>query len=146
MLDDCCHVALPYTYIRAGLPLRGADRIGMVVSGFLAGAAACVALLSFATRSRKWYWSGSIEVAMVIWQQIFLTLAISIPFRIPLKSASALSCAAMAARIVHLVIVQLGTAKNIGVAASRLHWWLTAASLKFGADHFPFQIPCKKGF
>ena len=37
----------------------------------LGAAAACVILLSFAARSRKSYWSGCIQAAIVICQQIF---------------------------------------------------------------------------
>lgn len=54
LLYNGCHVVVPCAYVHAGLPPWGADRIGMVSSALLAAAAACVALLSLATRSRKW--------------------------------------------------------------------------------------------
>ena len=55
----------------------------------LGAAAACVILLSFAARSRKSYWSGCIQAAIVICQQIFAFLALSICLlKILLKSAS----------------------------------------------------------
>ena len=47
----------------------------MAASRLLGAAAACVILLSFAAESRKSYWGGCIQAAIVIWQQIFLTLA-----------------------------------------------------------------------
>ena len=40
-----------------------ADRSGMAASRFLAAAAACVILISFAAESRKSYWSGCMKVA-----------------------------------------------------------------------------------
>jgi len=48
------------------------DGSEVVASRFLAAAAVCVMLLSFAAERRKSYWSGRIKVAMVICQQIFL--------------------------------------------------------------------------
>ena len=55
----------------------------------LGAAAACVILLSFAARSRKSYWSGCIQAAIVICQQIFEILALVIfLLKILLKSAS----------------------------------------------------------
>ena len=55
-----------------------ADRIGMAASRLLGAAAACVILLSFAAEDRKSYWSGCIQAAAVICQQIFAILALVI--------------------------------------------------------------------
>ena len=50
----------------------------MAASRLLGAAAACVILLSFTARSRKSYWSGCIQAAIVICQQIFTFLALLI--------------------------------------------------------------------
>ena len=55
-----------------------ADRIGMAASRLLGAAAAYVILLSFAAENRKSYWSGCIQAARLICQQIFAILAILI--------------------------------------------------------------------
>ena len=67
-----------------------ADRIGVAASRLLAAAAACVILLSFAAEDCKSYWSGCIQAAIVICQQIFAILALVniFPFKIPFKNAS----------------------------------------------------------
>ena len=66
-----------------------ADRVVMAASRLLGAAAACVILLSFAAGSRKSYWSGCIQAAKVICQQISSILALVIFLsRITLKSAS----------------------------------------------------------
>ena len=66
-----------------------ADRIGMAASRLLGAAAACVILLSFAAENRKSYWSGCIQAARLICQQIFAILAILIfLLKFLLKSAS----------------------------------------------------------
>ena len=51
-----------------------ADRIVVAASRLLGAAAACVILLSFAAEHRKSYWSGCIQAAIVICQQIFAIL------------------------------------------------------------------------
>ena len=48
-----------------------ADLIVVAASRLLRAAAACVILLSFAAEDRKSYWSGCIQAARVICQQIF---------------------------------------------------------------------------
>ena len=71
------------------LNLCSADRIVMAAWMLLGAAAACVILLSFAARSRKSYWSGCIQAAIVICQQMFAFLALLICLlKILLKSAS----------------------------------------------------------
>ena len=55
-----------------------ADRIVMAASRLLGAAAAYVILLSFAAGSRKSYWSGCIQAATVICQQIFAILVLAI--------------------------------------------------------------------
>jgi len=55
-----------------------ADRIVMAASRLLDAAAACVILLSFAAEDCKSYWSGCIQAAIVICQQIFAILALVI--------------------------------------------------------------------
>ena len=55
-----------------------ADRIVVAASRLLGAAAACVILLSFAAEDRKSYWSGCIQAAVVICQQIFSILALII--------------------------------------------------------------------
>ena len=66
-----------------------ADRIVVAASRLLGAAAACVILLSFAAEQRKSYWNGKIQAAIVIWQQIFSTLALVIfLLKIILKNAS----------------------------------------------------------
>ena len=63
-----------------------ADRIVVAASRLLGAAAACVILLSFAAEHRKSYWSGCIQAAIVICQQIFAILAlVNFPFKIPFK-------------------------------------------------------------
>ena len=51
-----------------------ADRSGMAASRLLGAAAASVILLSSATEHRKSYWSGWIQAAIVICQEIFAIL------------------------------------------------------------------------
>ena len=112
-----------------------ADRIGMAASRLLAAAAACVILLSFAAEDCKSYWSGCIQAAMVICQQIFPILALIIfllkfPFkkcfkivffslwrRDPSGFGAAISDAIARSSIVFCNSV---SADRIGVAASRL--------------------------
>ena len=66
-----------------------ADRIVVAASRLLGAAAACVILLSFAAEHRKSYWSGCIQAAIRICQQIFAILALIIfLLKIVLKSAS----------------------------------------------------------
>ena len=61
----------------------------MAASRLLHAVAACVILLSFAAGLRKSYWSGCMEAATVICQQIFSILALVIfLLKILLKSAS----------------------------------------------------------
>ena len=50
----------------------------VAASRLLGAAAACVILLSFAAEHRKSYWSGCIQAAIVICQQIFAILALAI--------------------------------------------------------------------
>ena len=57
-----------------------ADRISVAALRLLGAAAACVILLSFAAEHRKSYWSGCIQAAIVICQQIFAILALAIFF------------------------------------------------------------------
>jgi len=66
-----------------------ADRIVVAASKLLGAAAACVILLSFAAEHRKSYWSGCIQAAIAICQQIFSILALGMfLLKILLKSAS----------------------------------------------------------
>ena len=66
-----------------------ADRIVVAASRLLGAAAACVMLLSFAAEHCKSYWSGCIQAARLICQQIFAILALVIfLLKILLKSAS----------------------------------------------------------
>ena len=66
-----------------------ADRIVVAASRLLGAAAACVILLSFAAEHRKSYWSGCIQAAIAICQQIFSILAlVMFLLEILLKSAS----------------------------------------------------------
>ena len=66
-----------------------ADRIGVAASRLLGAAAACVILLSFAAEDCKSYWSGCIQAAIVICQQIFPILALIIfLLKFLVKSAS----------------------------------------------------------
>ena len=55
-----------------------ADRIVVAASRLLGAAAACVILVSFAAEHQESYWSGCIQVAIVICQQIFAILALII--------------------------------------------------------------------
>ena len=55
-----------------------ADRIVMAASRLLGAAAACVILLSFVAEGCKSYWSGCIQAATVICQQIFAILVLAI--------------------------------------------------------------------
>ena len=54
------------------------DRIVMAASRLLRAVAALVILLFFAAGLRKSYWSGCMNAATVIWQQIFSILALVI--------------------------------------------------------------------
>ena len=66
-----------------------ADRIGMAAWMLLGAAAACVILLSFAAEDGISYWSGCIQAAIVICQQIFALLApLIFLLKILFKSAS----------------------------------------------------------
>ena len=66
-----------------------ADRIVVATSRLLGAAAACVILLSFATEHHKSYWSGCIQAAIVIWQQIFAIFTVAIVLlKILFQSAS----------------------------------------------------------
>ena len=66
-----------------------ADRIGVAASRLLAAAAACVILLSSAAEDCKSYWSGCIQAAIVICQQLFAILALVIfLLKFLLKNAS----------------------------------------------------------
>ena len=60
------------------MPRDAAKRIVMAASRLLGAAAACVVLLSFAAEDRKSYWSGCIQAATVICQQIFAILVLAI--------------------------------------------------------------------
>ena len=55
-----------------------ADRIVMAASRLLLAGAACVILLSFAAADCKSHWSGYIQAAIMICQQIFVILALVI--------------------------------------------------------------------
>ena len=55
-----------------------ADRIVVAASRLLGAAAACVILLCFAAEHRKSYWSGCIQAAIVICQQMFAILVLAI--------------------------------------------------------------------
>ena len=66
-----------------------ADRTVMAASKLLLATAACEILLSFAAGLRKSYWSGCMKAATVIFQQIFVILAlVMFLLKILLKSAS----------------------------------------------------------
>ena len=66
--------------------LVSADRIVMAASRLLGAAAACVILLSFAVEDCKSYWSGCIQAAIEICQQIFALLALLLfPFKNPFE-------------------------------------------------------------
>ena len=66
-----------------------ADRIVVAASRLLGAAGACVILLSFAAEHRKSYWSGCIQAAIAIYQEIFAILALVIfLLKILLKSVS----------------------------------------------------------
>ena len=65
-----------------------ADRIVVAASRLLGAAAACVILLPFAAEDRKSYWSGCIQAAIAICQQIFAILALVI-FLLQILSKSA---------------------------------------------------------
>ena len=58
----------------------------MAASRLLAAAAACVILFSFAAEDRKSYWSGYIQAAILICQQIFANFGASnFPCKHPFK-------------------------------------------------------------
>ena len=111
-----------------------ADRIGVAASRLLAAAAACVILLSFAAEDCKSYWSGCIQAAIVICQQIFAILALVIfLLKILLKSASKSSFFCFGVEIIRfwscnfrhlacssIVFCNSVSADRIVVAASRL--------------------------
>ena len=71
-----------------------ADRSVMAASRLLGAAAACVILLSFAAEDRKSYWSGCIQAATVICQQIFAILVLVAAKRIVMASSRLLGTAA----------------------------------------------------
>ena len=112
-----------------------ADRIGVAASRLLAAAAACVILLSFAAEDCKSYWSGCIQAAIVICQQIFANLALVIfllKFLLKNASKSSFFCFGVEIRsgfgaaisdavaLSSIVICNSVSADRIGVAASRL--------------------------
>ena len=103
-----------------------ADHIVVAASRLLGAAAACVILLFFAAENRKSYWSGRIQAAIVICQQIFSTLVLVI-FLLKIRLFSALASrsgfeAAIFDTVAHSSIVFCNSvsADHIVVAASRL--------------------------
>ena len=140
-----------------------ADRIVVAASRLLGAAAACVILLSFAAEHRKSYWSGCIQAAIAICQQILSILAlVMFLLEILLKSASKSSfscfgveihpsgCGAAISDAVagsSIVFCNSVSADRIVVAASRL---LGAAAacvilLSFAAeDHKSYWNGCIK--
>ena len=110
------------------------DRIVMAASRLLGATAACVILLSFAAEDCKSYWSGCIQAAIVICQQIFAILALVIfLLKILLKSASKSSFFCFGVEILRFwscnfrhhcasssVFCNSVSADRIGMAASRL--------------------------
>ena len=87
-----------------------ADRIGMAASRLLGTAAACVILLSFAAEDLKLYWSGCVQAAIVICQQIFAILALVIVLlKILLKSASKSSFFCFGVEIRFIVLLCFAT-------------------------------------
>ena len=110
-----------------------ADRIGMAASKLLDAAAAYVILLSFAAEDRKSYWSGCIQAAKWLCQQIFSILALVIfLLKIPLKVLQNRLFFALASRSGFgaavsdavarnsIVFCNWVTADRIGMAASKL--------------------------
>ena len=110
-----------------------ADRIGVAASRLLGAAAACVILLSFAAEDCKSYWSGCIQAAIVICQQIFSILALRIFLlkfllkvlqnRLFFALASRSSFGAAISNAIarsSIVFCNSVSADRIGVAASRL--------------------------
>ena len=110
-----------------------ADRTVMAASRLLGAAAAYGILLSFASEDRKSYWSGCIQAATVICQQIFAIFTVVIfLLKILLKSASKSSFSALASRSgfggaisdtvarSSIVFCNSVSADRIVVAASRL--------------------------
>ena len=65
-LHECCMLCV------VGREEAGARNL--VCSTLLGAAAACVILVSFAAEDRKSYWSGCIQAAIVICQEIFAIL------------------------------------------------------------------------
>ena len=105
----------------------------MAASRLLGAAAACVIRLSFAAEDRKSFWSGCIQAARVICQQIFAILALVIVlFKILLKCASNFVFSTLASRSgfgaaisdtianSSIVFCNSVSADRIVVAASRL--------------------------
>ena len=87
-----------------------ADRIVVAASRLLGATAACVILLSFAAGSRKSYWSGCIQAAIAICQQIFSILAlVMFLLKILLKSASKSSFSCFGVEIHPVVELQFPT-------------------------------------
>ena len=119
-----------YAFLEAVVP----DRIGMAASRLLDAAAACVILLSFAAEDCKSYWSGCIQAARLICQQIFAILALVIfLLKFLLKSASKSSFFSFGVEILFwscavseavarssIVFCNSVAADRIGMAASRL--------------------------
>ena len=100
-----------------------ADRIVVAASSLLGAAAECVILLSFAAGLRKSYWSGCIQAAKWICQQIFSILAVVIfVLKILWKSASKSFFFALASRsgLALQFLTPLRFADRIVMAASVL--------------------------
>ena len=98
-----------------------ANRIGIAASRLLGAAAACVILLSFAAGSRKSYWSGCIQAATVICQQIFAVLVLVIfLLKLFLKSASKSSFCCCGVEIIRFLELQFPTPLRVVFATQSL--------------------------
>ena len=97
-----------------------ADRIVVAASRLLGAAAACVILLSFAAEHRKSYWSGCIQAALMIFQQIFAILALVIfLLKILLKNAARSSFFCFGVEILQLSLCRSHCSGCVKVARCR---------------------------
>ena len=109
-----------------------ADRIGVAASRLLAAAAACVILLSFAAEDCKSYWSGCIQAAIVICQQIFANLALVIfLLKFLLKNASKSSFFCFGVEIHPVLELQFPTPLRLVLL------WFATQSLQIALEWLP---------
>ena len=114
----------------------------MAASRLLAAAAACVILLSFAAEDCKSYWSGCIQAAIVMCQQIFPILALIIfLLKFLLKSASKSSFFHFGVEILSIHPSGFGAAISDAIARSSILFCNSVSADRIGVAELQFPTP-----